>query len=151
MTIFQYNKLSHSCTSYSVFGVLGEEDMTVLRDTQGYGKRTSAGDDAEGVTVKHFTWDEVEQETGLTFNTLIIDCEGCIVNIIDTYRHKFRQVKKIILENDENFKEGLSDVLFFNSCGEQCQAVNSFFKSEGFHEKLVVKGHHYHYVFAKDQ
>merc|ERR1712013_737423 len=93
----QYNKLSHSCTSYSVFGVLGEEDMTVLRDTQGYGKRTSAGDDAEGVTVKHFTWDEVEQETGLTFNTLIIDCEGCIVNIIDTYRHKFRQVKKIIL------------------------------------------------------
>ena len=122
----------------------------MLRDTQGYGKRTSAGDDAEGVTVKHFTWDEVEQETGLTFNTLIIDCEGCIVNIIDTYRHKFRQVKKIILENDENFKEGLSDVLFFNSCGEQCQAVNSFFKSEGFHEKLVVKGHHYHYVFVKD-
>jgi len=148
--IHQYNKLSHSCSSYSVCGVLGEEDMVVLNTTQHYAKRTSADPEAEGVTVKHFTWDDIEAETGLTINTLVIDCEGCLFDLIDTYKHKFKQVNKIILENDENFEEGFLDLVFFNGCGDKCQQVNSFFKSEGFQEKLVIKGLHYHYVFMKD-
>ena len=34
-------------------------------------------------------------------NTVIIDCEGCWVEFIDTYEDKFRnQIEKIVLEND---------------------------------------------------
>jgi len=147
----QYNKLSHSCSSYSVFGVLGEDDLIVLNNTEHYAKRTSADPEAEGVTVTHFTWDDIEEETGLAINTLVVDCEGCLFQLVDTYKEKFKQVNKIIVENDENFEEGFLDLVFFNGCGEKCQAVNNFFKSEGFTEKLVIKGLHYHYVFVKDK
>ena len=134
-----------------MFGVLGEDDLIVLNNTEHYAKRTSADPEAEGVTVTHFTWDDIEEETGLAINTLVVDCEGCLFQLVDTYKEKFKQVNKIIVENDENFEEGFLDLVFFNGCGEKCQAVNNFFKSEGFTEKLVIKGLHYHYVFVKDK
>ena len=128
---------------------MSDEDMVVLNYTQHYGKRTSPDQEAEGMKVAHFTWDDIEQHTGLTINTLIIDCEGCLFPMIEMYKHKFKQIQKIIVENDENYDEGLLDLLFFNGCGEKCQAANEFFKSEGFDEKLSVAGLHYHYVFTK--
>ena len=123
----------------------------MLNSTKHYAKRTSADPEVEGTKVAHFTWDDIEHQTGLIINTLVIDCEGCLFPLIEMYKHKFRQIKKIIVENDENYEEGLFDLLFFNGCGEKCQSANSFFKSEGFHEQLVVKGLHYHFVFIKDQ
>ena len=149
----QYNKLTHTCSSYSVFGVMADKDLVVLNSTQGYAKRTSTDGSAEGQKVAHFTWDDIEEQTGLVINTLVIDCEGCLLSLIEMFKHKFKQINKIIVENDENLEEGLLDHLsfFFNGCGEECQSANNFFLSEGFHEKLVVKtGLHYHYVFTKD-
>ena len=50
------------------------------------------------VTVKHFTWSQLEQITGITFNVLILDCEGCHRDFINTYKHKLAtgNVNKII-------------------------------------------------------
>ena len=148
----QYNKLTHNCSSYSIFGVLSDTDLVVLDSTQGYAKRTSSSSDnvkEEGIKVAHYTWDDIEEQTGLRINTLIIDCEGCLFDLIDKYGHKFDQIKTVILENDENFNEGILDLLYFNGCGEKCQKVNKFLKSKGFKEQLVIKSLHYHYVFTK--
>ena len=75
------------------------------------------------VPVKHFSWNKVcraelimsisirldekilkisncklEAETGMRVNTVILDCEGCWVDLVSTYRDKFRHnVDKIIL------------------------------------------------------
>ena len=50
------------------------------------------------MTVKHFTWSQLEQITGITFNVLILDCEGCHRDFIKTYKHKIAtgNVNKII-------------------------------------------------------
>ena len=129
---------------------MAEEDLIVMSETFGYGKRTAeTGEDVEGVKVAHFTWDDIEKETGLIITTLIIDCEGCLFSLVDTYKHKFKQINKIILENDENFDEGYLDLIFFNGCGEKCQKVNAFLESEGFHQERVIKSLHYHYVYVR--
>jgi len=151
--IHQYNKLMHNCRSHSVFGVMAEEDLVVLSNTTGYAKRTAevdANNNNEGERVAHFTWDDIEKETGLTITTLIVDCEGCLFSLIETYKHKFSQINKIILENDENPEEGFLDLLYYNSCGEKCQNVNTFLESQGFREERVLKSLHYHYVFIRN-
>ena len=41
---------------------------------------------------------KLEAETGMRVNTVILDCEGCWVDLVSTYRDKFRHnVDKIIL------------------------------------------------------
>ena len=40
----------------------------------------------------------MEAKTGMRVNTVILDCEGCWVDLVSTYRDKFRSsVDKIIL------------------------------------------------------
>ena len=96
-----------------MLGVLGEEDvwMEGYKDEEkmgedenkSYNKRAKKDDDMGMVRIRHFTWDYVEQETRLRVNTVIIDCEGCWVEFIDTYEDKFRnQIEKIVLENDHD-------------------------------------------------
>ena len=55
------------------------------------------------VRVKHFTWAQAEEMTGLSVNTVILDCEGCYVDFLADNFERFRdQLDKIILENDHN-------------------------------------------------
>ena len=35
--IIQFNKLTHNCASWSVFGVVGDQDMSVHTDEEAYG------------------------------------------------------------------------------------------------------------------
>ena len=73
--IHEFNKLTHNCASWSVYGVLGGEDVTVLADTEFYNTRTSGDKYAKGVMVGHLTWDMVEKMTGLKVVAVILDCE----------------------------------------------------------------------------
>ena len=102
--IHEFNKLAHNCASFSVFGVLGEKDLTVVENTGDtyapgftYNTKTAADPLAKGVQVGHFTWEKVEKVTGLKVDTVILDCEGCWIDFVRENLEKFRNVKKIIL------------------------------------------------------
>jgi hypothetical protein len=140
--ILQYNKLHHRCAGYSVFGVLGPTDQTVLSSTHGYGKVASEEENAEGVRVAHFTWDDIERVTGLTINTIIFDCEGCMFPILSQYKHKFGQIEKLIIENDKTAGW---------QCGEECEAANKWLEEQGMvmsHSFIGVSMHR-HFVFRR--
>ena len=80
-----------------------DEEKMGEDEKKSYNKRAKKVEDREMVRIRHFTWDYVEQETRLRVNTVIIDCEGCWVEFIDTYEDKFRnQIEKIVLENDHD-------------------------------------------------
>ena len=49
----------------------------------------------------HFTWDQVEQATNLTFNTVIFDCEGCYNSMVEEHKEKFNHIDKVIIEYDK--------------------------------------------------
>ena len=54
---------------------------------------------------------KLEAETGMRVNTVILDCEGCWVDLVSTYRDKFRSsVDKIIL--------GIMILLIFTNANE---------------------------------
>lgn len=103
--IHEFNKLTHNCASWSVFGVLGGEDAKVLEDTERYNTQTSGDKDAKGVMVRHYTWDQVEKATGLKVDTVIMDCEGCWIDVVRENLEKFRNVNMVILENDNDDSE----------------------------------------------
>ena len=95
--IHEFNMLTHNCASFSVFGVLGDQDLTVLANSESYNTKTSNDKEAQGVRVKHFTWDEVEKNTGMVVDTVIMDCEGCWTDLVKNNLEKFKNVKKVIL------------------------------------------------------
>ena len=141
--IHQYNKLENRCAGFSVFGVLGSQDQTVLSNTSSYGKATTLEKNARGVKVSHFTWDEIEKATGLKINTIIFDCEGCIFPIMTLYKHKFSQIEKVIIENDKTAGW---------ECEEDCQAVNQWLEGQGMvmtHTFIGISMHQ-HFVFKRD-
>ena len=91
MSHLQFNKLTHNCASVSVFGVVGSSDMTVLSSTGYYGTRTSDEKGSMGTKISHFSWDKVEEVTGLKPNVIIFDCEGCWYSVVKEYSKKFRK------------------------------------------------------------
>ena len=98
--ISKFNKLTHNCASWSVLGVLGEKDQTIIPDDSdlpGYNTRTSDDQDAKGTRVKHFTWNQVEKTTGLVVDTVIFDCEGCWCDVVSKNKEKFKTVNMIII------------------------------------------------------
>ena len=104
----EFNKLTHNCAGYSLLGILGPRDVWVEEGSAGllgYNRRpvAGAGQGPGMVRVRHYTWSQAEEMTGLSVNTLILDCEGCYVDFLAENFERFRdQLDKIILENDHN-------------------------------------------------
>ena len=133
--VLQYNMEAHNCRAFLVLGVLGEQDMVMMEETKitktmnflslplGYARMTSSDLSVSGTRVTHFTWDDIEQKTGLVINAIIFDCEGCMFDILSSYRDKLRQVNKIIIENDNHLGP---------HCDLQCQQGNKLLEDSGF-------------------
>ena len=139
----QYNKLTHSCSGYSVLGVLGQVDQTVLANTTGQGRATTEEEGEQGVRVAHFSWDQVERETGLTINTIIFDCEGCMFPILSQYGHKFRQIDKVVIENDKTAGW---------ECDQECEDANKWLEEQGMvmSNTFIGASMHKYFVFRRE-
>jgi len=147
-SVLQYNLATHSCNAHLVLGVMGEKDLVLVDEEQfinmplGYAKITSEDKSAKGTHVKHFSWDAIERQTGLKINTIIFDCEGCMFPILKAYRHKFKQIKKVIIENDNH--QG-------PNCDYECQEANTFYEKSGFRlHSAFLSNLQANYVFIKD-
>ena len=84
----------HGCAGFSLFGVIGSTDTTVVSGTGTYARQTSTDKSAKGTRVTHFTWPEVERLTGLDFNTVIFDCEGCMPAILHSFTGRGSSVSR---------------------------------------------------------
>ena len=147
-SVLQYNLARHSCNAHLVLGVMGEKDLVLVDEEQfinmplGYAKVTSEDKTAKGTHVKHFSWDDIESQTGLKINTIIFDCEGCMFPILKAYRHKFHQIKKVIIENDNH--QG-------PNCDYECQEANTFYENSGFRlHTAFLSNLQANFVFIKD-
>ena len=119
-----------------------EENM-LINMPLGYAKMTSEDEAVPGVRVAHFTWNEVEQQTGLKITSIIFDCEGCMFPIIAAYGHKFSQIQKVIIENDNH--QG-------PNCDQECQDANTFFLNSGFVlESAFQSNLQTNYVYVRHQ
>ena len=72
-------------------------------DSDGETFHLVGGEEAKISPVRHqlIILTQLEKITGITFNVLILDCEGCHRDFINTYKHKIATgvVNKIIFGN----------------------------------------------------
>jgi hypothetical protein len=47
------------------------------------------------------TYQELKNITGLNFNVLVVDCEGCICKIIEEFPEILYDIKMILIEKDQ--------------------------------------------------
>ena len=101
-----YNRRSHRCNFYIVHEPVGNSTVTVGRgnyETIASYSGSSTKTDSSG-RPSYYTYTELQSAIGVTFDTILIDCEGCIENLfIDgdkSLKQVLRAVRVIILEAD---------------------------------------------------
>lgn len=92
------NRETHHCNFYALRGLIGETPLRFHADN--YGSRTSS--DGEGALVSNVRFEEIEAFVGFQFDTLLIDCEGCIQDLLPLEEHQplLQNIALILMEED---------------------------------------------------
>jgi FkbM family methyltransferase len=121
----EQNIKSHNCHAHVLRGAISASPIRML--SSGYGGRSDASN-LRGGGVPTFKFDEVEQASGLKFDTLLIDCEGCAQDMMDQIGPKIQsQINLIVIEADMPDTGG--------DCTSHCMNYKKFFdflKQSGF-------------------
>jgi len=74
------------------------------------GWRTKQSDKLEAgwKRVPNYSLENILEKYNINFDTIVADCEGCIVSFLKEYPDFIKQIKLLILEHDFNDKEGLN-------------------------------------------
>lgn len=89
------NREYHQCNFHVFMGFVGAVPLKIDGDAKGYATNTEVTTDKS----RFATIREVENIVGYKINTLVIDCEGCIHNIITP--ELLDQVSLIVIEVDQ--------------------------------------------------
>lgn len=112
------NIKSHNCHAHVLRGAINALPTHMLNS--GYGGRSAVSSSRRGLSVPTFTFDEVEEASGLKFDTLLIDCEGCAQDMMDQIGPKIKgQINLIIIEADMPDNGG--------DCKSHCMNYPKFF------------------------
>ena len=127
--ILEDNLRRNRCSSTIVKGVVGSEDMKVVGD--GYGGRVIP--DKSGSAKNSMLMADLEAQTGLKFDTLLVDCEGCMKRMRDQMDPYIvsGQIRRILLEADMPCSHEKSNCMIYEPWFE-------FLHEHGFHEDVRV-------------
>ena len=127
--ILEDNLRRNRCSSTIVKGVVGSEDMKVVGD--GYGGRVIP--DKSGSGKNSMLMADLEAQTGLKFDTLLVDCEGCMKRMRDQMDPYIvsGQIRRILLEADMPCSHEKSNCMIYEPWFE-------FLHEHGFHEDVRV-------------
>jgi len=89
------NRQNHSCLFHIVKGFISNKTMSL--DGTGYGM---TGVFNEKSDIPSYSLKNIEEQFGLRFDTLVIDCEGCFENFLDENPQLLQQLKTITFEHD---------------------------------------------------
>lgn len=158
----QGNLESNNCHAHLLRGVVASVPQYISTTDSRYGTQTrNTGSKKKDVKVPNFSFEEIEHVLGMTFDTMLIDCEGCIQNIMDVLRPKIqRDINLLLLEADypagitkhgdkmdyEPFKHFMTESGFdivdsFNDCDQERYAPHM--------NKLPCEDYIWHYVFLR--
>jgi len=131
------NVKAHNCHSHVLRGAVSGSPTEML--ASGYGGQSLASGSTWKSWIRSklglvqavptFTFDDVEKASGLKFDTLLIDCEGCAQDLMDQIGPKIQsQINLVVIEAD------MPDVAG-SDCTSHCMDYNHFFaflKDSGF-------------------
>lgn len=116
--VLSANLASHNCSVRLLQGAIADAPLHLSRSKKSpyathtatqlmQNERTRPSSSALVKTVvPAISFDELVSKTGLNFDTLVIDCEGCLPKLLQTYPQMLHRVHTIILEADYSRKPG---------------------------------------------
>mmetsp|Transcript_19857 Transcript_19857/g.35746 ORF Transcript_19857/g.35746 Transcript_19857/m.35746 type:complete len:318 (+) Transcript_19857:57-1010(+) len=148
--VWKKNVEAHGCAANQLMQVVGNVNRTQQGENH-YGTRFSLSDanmpsfvDIEPGSAVAFS--EVERKFNLKFDTLLIDCEGCIKYFLEDNPGVLEGINTILLEADMGIYQGTSAP----DCGNNCVNYDSIIadlQKQGFsiveHFKENEDGHEY--------
>jgi len=92
------NRDFHDCQFGVVKGVLSKKPSFLKRTRNKYANFISSRSDGE--KVRNFDFDQLQRDYGLLFDTLIIDCEGCMEQLMKDFPNILDNINFITFEQD---------------------------------------------------
>jgi len=93
------NKKKNNCDFHIIKGFISNKKFAL--SGEGYGNSAIETNETQ---IKSFKLDEIETQFNLKFDTLVVDCEGCLEIFFDDYPHMYSQLKNITFEEDYGHK-----------------------------------------------
>lgn len=93
------NKKKNNCDFHIIKGFVSNKKFSL--SNLGYSSSVIESNDTQ---IKSFKLDEIETQFNLKFDTLVVDCEGCLEIFFDDYPHMYSQLKNITFEEDYGHK-----------------------------------------------
>jgi FkbM family methyltransferase len=123
----EQNMKTNGCNFHILKGVISRTPIQ-LAEIDSYGGYGTTSVKVDTSSIKSYTLEEVEGMYGLTFNTLVADCEGFLEQFMDENPKLYQQLNLILFEKDYPHKCNY-DKIIMSLC------TNGFFRVEaGFHE-----------------
>ena len=95
----ELNKKNNNCKFHIVKGFLSNKKFSL--SDNGYGSSAIESTDTK---IKSYSLQDIESQYGVKFDTLVVDCEGCLETFFDEYPHMYNQLKNITFEEDYSHK-----------------------------------------------
>jgi len=91
------NRIANECQFSTLRGFISNKQLALVNGGKdGYAMTGVIGES----DVPSFSLDSIEQATGLKFDTLVADCEGCLESFFEENPHMYQQLKMITFEHD---------------------------------------------------
>lgn len=151
---FERNVAVHKCNAHLLKGVVGSEGKELdTRINFGYATRTAHLRAQGSQKAQATSFSMIEACLGLQFDTLLIDCEGCVEDILNENPGALDGIRTIVMETDMGMYNGVRAP----DCNEKCidyDAVASRFQHMGFRLVETIKdqepGWLFHLAFTRD-
>ena len=92
------NRKSHEAKFLIVNGIIGSKPKKLTKT--GYATKAEDANKTDTDIIKSITLKKLMKKTGLKFDCLVADCEGCICEFIDENGEYIKDFKMIIFEKD---------------------------------------------------
>ena len=123
----EQNMKTNGCNFHILKGVVSRTPVE-LAEIDSYGGYGTTSVKADTSSIPSFTLEEVESMYGLTFNTVVADCEGFLEQFMDENPKLYTQLNLIIFEKDYPHKCNYNKIIHLLS-------NHGFVRVEaGFHE-----------------
>lgn len=95
----QQNMIANGCNFHILKGVVSRTPVQ-LAEMDSYGGYGTTSVKATESSINSYTLEEVERQYGLSFNTVVADCEGFLEQFMDENPKLYRQLHLILFEKD---------------------------------------------------
>ena len=93
------NKNHNNCEFHIIKGFVSNKNFSLSNNDYS----SSATESVES-SIKSYKLEDIESQYNLKFDTLVVDCEGCLETFFDEYPHMYVQLKNITFEEDQSHK-----------------------------------------------